>query len=865
MPAFDIPFYGNLVLCLTLVSAAYTFAMSLGATRGRPRLLAAARYGTFATCALVFLSICLLAYAFQSHDFRIRYVARYSDRSMPWWYLITSLWGGQDGSLLWWLFLLSGYSTAVTLWLRGRYIELQPWILATLMSIFGFFLVLMLFAANPFATFVASAPPDGEGLNPLLQNYWMVIHPPSLYMGFVGWSVPFAFVVAALMTGRLHEEWIQGARLWAMIAWTFLSVGLLLGCLWSYEELGWGGYWAWDPVENASFMPWLVGTAYLHSALVQERYGMLKLWNVFLMCLTFFMTIFGTFLTRSGLIASVHSFAKSDIGIYFVWYMAFLAIGCTILIALRFQRLKGEHRIEALLSREFMFLLNNWVLLGMMIFVLLSTTWPLISDLFRGEEVTVGPGFYNEWMVPLGLMLLFLMGVGPLVSWRKATGRNLGRALIWPCSIAAVVCAIHLFGGEAMGYPPFRDSSEIYATLTGRVLRHFHYVAPLLATTSIALVFATISQEFVRGARVRMKSKKEGAVLALARLVGRARRRYGGYLVHLGIVVMYFGFSGSVYDEEREAALRPGSVMEVGDYRLRYDRPVTLMDPSKRAVYAQLTLLDDEGGEMGTVAPAKFIYRTHPEMPTTEVAIRSRAENDLYVIMSTVDPESQRATFRVIVRPFVAWIWFGGLLLLLGSLIAMWPRAKDLVDRKRKRTPPRAPPRTAAALALLAFMVIPGTADAQSDSSSSLHAGTVVIEDPEERELFGKLLCQCGGCQRLPLDGCVCSWAERARADLSARLAAGSDVPELVASFRAMHGPASIAIPADEGFDRALWAVPVVGLALAALTVVAVGRRWRARGLAPAPERPLETPATGDPAADYDAQLEDELRRMEDG
>lgn len=858
MPAFDIPFYGNLVLCLTLVSVAYTFAMSLGAARGRPRLLAAARYGTFATCAFVFLSICLLAYAFQAHDFRIRYVARYSDRSMPWWYLITSLWGGQDGSLLWWTFLLSGYTASVTYWLRGRYVELQPWIIATLMSIFGFFLVLMLFAANPFATFVASAPPDGEGLNPLLQNYWMVIHPPSLYMGFVGWSVPFAFVIAALITGRLHEEWIQGARLWAMIAWTFLSVGLLLGCLWSYEELGWGGYWAWDPVENASFMPWLVGTAYLHSALVQERYGMLKTWNVFLMCLTFFMTIFGTFLTRSGLIASVHSFARSEIGIYFVWYMLFLAVVCAALIIWRLKKLKADHRIEALLSREFMFLLNNWVLLGMMLFVLISTTWPLISDLLRGQEVTVGPGFYNEWMVPLGLMLLFLMGVGPLVSWRKATGSNLARALRWPFGIAAIVGVLHATMGDSLGYPPFRDAADIYDTMTGRILGYFHIVAPLVASVSTALVFTTISQEFVRGAGVRMKSKKESPLVALGRLVSRARRRYGGYLVHLGIVVMYFGFSGAVYDEEAEAALRPGGVMEVGEYRLRYDRPVTITDPSKRAVYAQLTLLDDDDGEMGVVAPAKFIYRTHPEMPTTEVAIRSRAENDLYVIMSTVDPSTRRATFRVIIRPFVAWIWIGGLLLLLGSLIAIWPRAKDLARARKKRSVGA----SAVLIALLGLgLFAPAPAEAQSDSSSSLHAGTVVIEDPEERQLFGHLLCQCGDCARLPLDACACSWADNARADLRARMAAGSDNAELIATFRAMHGPAAIAIPADEGFDRLLWAVPIAALVFAGFGVVTIGRRWRGDGQA------KEMAGTSDDSTtneDYDAQLEDELRRMED-
>ncbi|MBW2463684.1 MAG: cytochrome c biogenesis protein CcsA, partial [Deltaproteobacteria bacterium] len=391
MPAIDVPFLGTLLISATLVAAAYTFAIGVATGRGRPQMLGATRYGAYATAALVALGICLLAYAFQTHDFRIRYVARYSDRSMEWWYLVTSLWGGQDGSLLWWSFLLAGWSAACVRWMKGRFTELQPWVIATLMSIIAFFQILMLFAANPFAMTPASTPLDGEGLNPLLQNYWMIIHPPTLYMGFVGWAVPFSFAVAALVTGRLHNEWLLAIRKWTLMVWLFLSCGLLLGALWSYEELGWGGYWAWDPVENASFMPFLVGTAFLHSVIIQERYGMLKGWNIFLIFLTFFMTIFGTFLTRSGLIASVHAFAESDIGVYFVWYMAVLAVGCTSLIVWRWKELQAVHKIESLMSREFAFLLNNWILVAMMVTTLVLTTFPLISDWLWDQEVSVGP------------------------------------------------------------------------------------------------------------------------------------------------------------------------------------------------------------------------------------------------------------------------------------------------------------------------------------------------------------------------------------------------------------------------------------------------------------------------------------------
>ncbi len=874
MPAIDIPLFGNVILCLTLIASAYTLAMAIGAGRGRPQLLVSARFGTYATCALVFVGVCVLAYAFQTHDFRIRYVARYSDRSMPWWYLVASLWGGQDGSLLWWTFLLAGYTALTTRWMTGRLLELQPWVLATLMSIFVFFVVLMLFAANPFAIQPGSAGADGEGLNPLLQNYWMVIHPPSLYLGFVGWSVPFAFVVAALISGRLHEEWVLACRRWALIAWTFLSLGLLLGCVWSYEELGWGGYWAWDPVENASFMPWLVGTAYLHSAMIQERYGMLKVWNVFLMCLTFFMTIFGTFLTRSGLIASVHSFAKSDIGTYFVYYLAFLIVGCFALIAWRLPKLKATHRIESLLSREFAFLMNNWVLLGMMLFVLVATTFPLTSEWLRGEEVTVGPDFYNKWMVPFGLVLLLLAGIGPLISWRKASGKNLLRAMMVPAVFGLAAMALHLLFGASVGLPPMVESEEIYDTMTGRVLAGLQSVLPIVSTTLCTFVAICVLQEFWRGARVRM-SRGEHLGPALARLISRARRRYGGYIVHLGVVVMYFGFTGAAYDQETEAALMPGDEMRVSDYRLRYDRPRTTVDRNKKMLFTDLTLLSSSGQTLGRVAPAKFIYRTHPEMPTTEVAIRSRAARDLYVIMSTVDPQSQRATFRVIVRPLVAWIWVGGLLLLLGSLIAMWPTTKEIL-RDRQRASSSSGVSIAAALMALSlaapigvWLLSPARASAQSDSSSSLHAGSVVMHNADERKLFARLLCQCGDCARLPLSTCGCGWAERKRAEIRQLVDAGKSLENIQTDYRAEFGAAAIAIPSDRGLDRALWAVPVGIALLAGGGVFLLGRRWRGR------EKPASKPDARDTTAaakttsaakttDYDARLDEELSRYED-
>src|SRR5580700_379290 len=500
----SIPTFGGSLLLGAMVVASYTFAVALAAgASGRARTLQAARLGAYGTVALIGVSVLCLAYAFVTHDFRIRYVAHYSDRSMPLEYLVTALWGGQDGSLLWWLFLLSAYIGVCVKWLGRRHMELQPYVIATLMAIVLFFCVLMAFAANPFATAVGGARVDGEGLNPLLQNYWMIIHPPCLYTGFVGCSVPFAFAVAALVTGRLDHEWIVASRKWTLFAWMFLGVGNTLGMLWAYEELGWGGYWGWDPVENAAFMPFVTASAYVHSVMIQERRGLLKVWNVFLICLTFFLTIFGTCLTRSGMIKSVHAFAQSSIGTYFVvflmvlvafavtlvlwrwpelrditpslrlrkaalatgwvvigacvpglvviWRQPFpvgwrvlsiaLLAGAAVYVALEivFRRMTQgldvrtrRPQIESVLSREFTFLLNNWVLCSLLFFILVATTFPLISEALTREKVTVRPPFEEVWVQPLGLILRLVMGVGTLFGWKKTSPDGLRRAIRIP-------------------------------------------------------------------------------------------------------------------------------------------------------------------------------------------------------------------------------------------------------------------------------------------------------------------------------------------------------------------------------------------------------------------------------------------------
>jgi cytochrome c-type biogenesis protein CcmF len=853
MLQFDVPALGKLVLALALVASAYTFALSLASVRGGLGLLQGARKGLYATSALVAVGVCVLAYAFLTHDFRIIYVERYSDRSMPWYYLLTSLWGGQDGSLLWWTFLLCGYSTAFTAWVGGRHLQLQPAIIAVLSSIVAFFLLLQLFSANPFATYVGDAPLDGNGLNPLLQNYWMMIHPPSLYMGFVGWSVPFAVVVAALVTGRLSSEWIHLARPWVMISWTFLSLGLLLGCLWSYEELGWGGYWAWDPVENASFMPWLVGTAYLHSAIIQERYSMMKVWNVFLMCLTFFMTIFGTFLTRSGLIASVHSFARSDIGNYFLAYLGVLVVVSMTLIVYRLPELKGRRDIVSLKSREFAFLLNNWILLAIMVIVLFLTISPLVSEWLRGEEVTWGAAAYNQIIAPFGVVLLLLAGLGPLIAWRKMTGRGLARAIAAPTALGLVAVVVHAIFGGHWERPPVVDVARIFDTRAGDVFSAFLGIAPILTTFSVFFVLGSVAQEFHRGAAARARSKDESYLTALGRVSFRARRRYGGYIVHVGVALMYLGFAGAAWDQEFEAALRPGEVMNVGSsHALRYVGPRMELDPEKRMVFADLEVLAGDR-VLTVVSPAKYIYRAAPESPTTEVSIRSRLKEDLYVILSAIDPQTKRAIVQVKVRPLVLFIWLGGIIALLGSIFTTLPDPKKMARRAIASSG-----MGAAFAASLGILVALAPAPLLADSgSSSLHAGSVTIEDPFERELFGRLLCQCGACERLPLDTCVCGWADEKRYEIRQRLAVGESADGIVASYRALYGVKALSVPPDEGLDRVTWALPIALSVLAVGAVLLVGRRMK-RGAAP--KRAASTPSD----TDLDARLERELARLED-
>jgi cytochrome c-type biogenesis protein CcmF len=858
----SLPLFGKLVLDAVMIAAAYTFSVALVSARGRPRFLQAARLGAYGTVSLIGLAILCLLYAFVTHDFRIKYVAQHSDRSMPVAYLFTSLWGGQDGSLLWWLFLLSIYTAVCVRWLKGRFRELQPYIIATLMVVVLFFCVLMMFAANPFSTSVAGARTDGEGLNPLLQNIYMIIHPPSLYTGFVGCSVPFAFAVAALATGRLDNEWITGCRNWMLFAWLFLSIGNALGMLWAYEELGWGGYWAWDPVENAAFLPWLTATAFVHSMMIQDRRGMLKVWNVALVLLTFFLTIFGTFLTRSGLIASVHSFAQSNIGIYFVWFMGVLVAGSAGLIVWRLPLMRSEGRIETVLSREAAFLANNWSFLGIAVFIAVATTFPRISEWLLNQQSTVGPTFYNAWLPPAGLFLFALMGIGPLLAWRKTSPAMFRRGFFAPVAAAVVVGILHLSVGKSLRFPPFVTPERIYEGPVGTALQAIGTVLPFISTILCAFNVAVVVQEYARGLAARRRATSEAFFPALIGLVAKARHRYGGYIVHLGIVVMFLGFTGRSWGVDKEVSLKPGETFQVDHYELRYTGPRMEVDQTKRMIFADLAVTDMSTGKpLGRSSPAKFIYRRMPESPTTEVSMLHSIRDDLYVIVGTVNPETKIAAFNTHVNPFVSWIWVGVLVLISGAVVSMWPEVA--VQEARGWSYLRmAGGLTSSIFFGLLIALSPGFAYGQSNSSSSLHAGTVEMKDPAERAIFTRLRCQCGGCPRLPLSSCICSTAENARARIRDQLARGDSLDTITANYVAEFGAASLVVPPDQGAFRIIYGIPIAA-SLAGLGVLGMSlRRWKRRDEAAVKARP---PAPASSARDeYDAKLDEELKKLDD-
>lgn len=637
---------GRIALLLALVLTIYALgAYAAGIKTGRAALLNSGRDGVLAAGILTSAAALALFYLLATSDFSVRYVYEYTNRNLPLLYKLAAFWAGNAGSLLLWAWLLAVFTAVVNYTGRDGNISL-PHVNLILLANSCFFLLLLNFVANPFQTTPVPVQ-DGMGLNPLLQDQGMVIHPLTLYLGYVGLAVPFALAMASLLTGQAGGAWIRAARRWMLVAWMFLSLGNLFGAQWAYIELGWGGYWAWDPVENASFIPWLTATALLHSVVLEERQGMLKIWNMALVAVTYLLTIFGTYITRSGVLASVHAFGDTVLGRMFLAFLGVMLIFSLYLILTRLSLLRQGQEVENLLSREGSFLLNNLLLAGAAFAVLWGTVFPLISQLSRGAKLTLSPAFFNQVSGPILLTVLGLMGICPLLTRQKPALSRVAAKMILPGLVALVL-------GTAM---------------------HFLYPAPKIAATfafCIAFfVLVVILREFLTAA-LACSRQGRGGILPLVRMVARDRRRWGGFIVHLGIVIMAFGIIGSnAYQVEVIRTVAAGEKIAIGAYELTYNGLSQRTAGDRMIIYAELPVAH-KGQEAGKLAPEK-IYYAHWGQPSTEVAIRGSLQEDLYVILSSWEDGGRAATFKVAINPLMSLLWLGGYILVAGTVLAVWP------------------------------------------------------------------------------------------------------------------------------------------------------------------------------------------------
>ena len=658
---------GSFALLLALALSIYSFGVGLVALffQGDPSWErmgeTARRAGVVVFGAVVLASIALVVSAFRD-DFSIAYIFHHSNRDLPGPYKFATLWSGQEGSILFWSLLLSGYAFV----LRLRY-KTDPRLFAyasvVLAGVQIFFLALVNFAANPFGLLEGPLRADGSGLNPLLQYPEMVIHPPMLYLGYVGTTVPFAFALGALIMKYPGEKWIHITRRWTMVTWGLLTCGIFLGAHWAYSVLGWGGYWGWDPVENASLMPWLVGTAFLHSVMMQEKRGMLKVWNMWLVFASFWLAILGTFLTRSGIIASVHAFAQSSIGSWFAW---FLSISFAVFVFFFFknkEHLRSEHKLESLISRESSFLFNNLLFVLLCFTVLWGTWFPKISELVQGNKVTVGAPFYNRVAIPVALLLLILTAIGPLLAWRKTSFESLKRNFLWPTIGAIAVMAFFIITPPSWGSPfgmrPWQDISYFYS---------------LMAIGLSALVTFTIASEYYRGGKVIAGHTGQGMFASMIQLTHRNTRRYGGYIVHFGVVVVIIGFAGSAFNLDKEAGegLGYGDKMTIGNYELVCRSYTQDDNPNYASEWAIMDVYQN-GAKIDTLTPQRLFYKASRQA-STKPSIRSTFKEDLYLVYEGQNDKGQ-PIIKAHLNPLVIWIWLGVWIILGGTVLALIPNA----------------------------------------------------------------------------------------------------------------------------------------------------------------------------------------------
>ncbi|MDT8897843.1 heme lyase CcmF/NrfE family subunit [Thermanaerothrix sp. 4228-RoL] len=661
--AFIVAIYG-------IVAAVY------GARRHMEPWLESGRRAMLLTWPLITLSVVCLVSLLVSGHYEVQYVYNVTSNFMPLYLKITALWGGQAGSLVFWSWLMAAFASAVTLrkWERDR--EFLPWVIVVTLVTLAFFLGLVIFVENPFVRFwqmpdgrqavamfaprgaIPLVPMDGRGLNPLLRHPGMILHPPMLYLGFVSFVIPYAFGVAALITGRTDDRWIRITRRWTLVAWLFLSLGLILGSRWAYDVLGWGGYWGWDPVEIAAFMPWLSGTAFLHSVMIQEKRGLFKRWNMILVILTYALVIFGTFLTRSGVLSSVHAFAQSAIGPLFFGFIALTFAASMGLLLYRWNDLRSEGVMTSLLSREALFLLNNLLFMGILVVCFWGVIYPLISEIVTGQKVTVGPSYYERSTGPLFAALLLLMGIAPLSAWGHSTVKTLGRAL-WKPLVASVLVVIGLWLSGVRAW------------------------SALLAFWLVALVTLVTLYEYYRAVVARHRRTGENYLLALWNLAGRNRRRYGGYIIHLGVVLMALGIIGiELFQTETQGTVQPGGSIRLGDYTMLFQRLDVFDTQDGRNVARAVVSVFKGDRFVGELHPRRdFFYDSQQTM--TIPGVRSTMEDDFYVILVDWQSSAQGITFKVYHNPLVNWLWLGGLVFILGTLVAAWPDREGVPARAR--------------------------------------------------------------------------------------------------------------------------------------------------------------------------------------
>ena len=648
---------GTITLMAAFAVCVYgTVVPHLGVRSNNWNLIRSAQNASILSFLLIAIASAALLQALVLSDFSLRYVWEHSSTDMPLFYKVSSFWGGLEGSLLFWVLVQSFFSMIVAFRYQYSNREIIPYVIATLNAILAFLLLLLIGWSNPL-DLQGVIPLEGRGLNPLLQTPAMAIHPPSLYLGFIGFSVPFAFAMGGLIRGKMDNEWVLTTRRWTLTAWYFLSAGLILGGQWAYEELGWGGFWAWDPVENAALMPWLTGTAFLHSVMIQEKRNMLKIWNVVLIILTFGLTIVGTFLTRSGIINSVHAFTQSEIGPAFLIFLAFILVIGFALLFKRIQMLESEHKIESVLCRENAFLAQNVLLVGIAFTVLLGTTFPLLAEAVRGTKLSIQAPFFNTIIAPMGYLLLLLMGVGTLIAWRKSSWEGLRRNFKNPLILATV--------GTVFLAWFLADRNLLWSV-------HTIFWLTIFVTSTIVL-------EIVKAVQAKSSQTKSNFIIVLFYVIARNPRRYGGLLIHFGVVLMFLGFAGTFFKVERNMTLEPGVPQQIGEYSLEFKQieEFTVGNATHRASIVEV--YDKEGDFLEVLKPAKSFYPTQPQ-PLTEVAIRRSFLEDLYLIFSSENGEEQGSiTLRVFINPLVGWAWMALPVFTLGVGLSLSYRPKSLV------------------------------------------------------------------------------------------------------------------------------------------------------------------------------------------